>query len=48
MRSDNLVIKHPDGLTITYILLHDSRTALKKFKDTVEDVQLFPVKEEYK
>jgi len=38
MRSDNLVIKHPDGLTITYILLHDSRTALKKFKDEVEEV----------
>jgi len=38
MRSDNLVIKHPDGLTITYILLHDSQTALKKFKDTVEEI----------
>jgi len=38
VKSDNLIIKHPDGLTITYILLHDSRTALKKFKDTVEEV----------
>jgi len=38
VRSDNLVIKHPDGLTITYILLHDSQTALKKFKDEVEEV----------
>ena len=38
MKSDNLIIKHPDGLTITYILLHDSRTALKKFKDEVEEV----------
>jgi len=38
MRSDNLVIKHNDGLVITYILLHDSQTALKKFKDTVEEV----------
>ena len=38
MRSDNLVIKHNDGLVITYILLHDSQTALKKFKDTVEEI----------
>ena len=38
MKSDNLIIKHPDGLTITYILLHDSQTALKKFKDTVEEI----------
>ncbi|UYL64864.1 MAG: hypothetical protein QIT35_gp68 [Methanophagales virus PBV299] len=38
MRSDNLIIKHSDGLVITYILLHDSHTAIRKYKTEVEEV----------